>query len=224
MTGSEWAKTTGIARMLAVPRVAADERRLRLFGVACCRQVPDWAGDGRVVRGLAAGEEFADGALSKKDLEKRYAAIHGRYNRILASPAVRNSKVGSAEASFLLACMYALAPSDPRMARHAADRLTNAPEYPRAHPPARRRLFPRLLRDIFGDPFRPAPFPPRWRTDTAVSLARQMYETREFSAMPILADALQDAGCDSDAVLTHCREPGVHVRGCWVVDLVLGKA
>ena len=66
---------------------------------------------------------------------------------------------------------------------------------------------------------------PLWRTDTAVSLARGMYEPREFSAMPILADALQDAGCDSDDILAHCRDANqVHVRGCWVVDLVLGKA
>ena len=70
----------------------------------------------------------------------------------------------------------------------------------------------------------PSPSPPAWRTDTALSLARQMYESRDFSAMPILADALQDAGCDSDDILNHCRGPGPHVRGCWVVDLVLGKS
>jgi hypothetical protein len=81
-----------------------------------------------------------------------------------------------------------------------------------------------LLRDIFGNPIRPVTFSPDWRTDTAVSLARQMYESRDFSAMPILADALQDAGCDNDDILSHCRDPqGVHVRGCWVVDLVLDK-
>jgi hypothetical protein len=51
-----------------------------------------------------------------------------------------------------------------------------------------------------------------------------MYDDREFSAMPILADALQDAGCDDEDVLTHCRDTSLaHVRGCWVVDLVLGK-
>ena len=59
--------------------------------------------------------------------------------------------------------------------------------------------------------------------DTAVALARQMYESRDFSAMPILADALQDAGCDNEDILSHCRSDGPHVRGCWVVDLVLGK-
>jgi hypothetical protein len=81
-----------------------------------------------------------------------------------------------------------------------------------------------LLRDIFGNPFQPVSFSPDWRTDTAVSLARQMYDSREFGAMPILADALQDAGCDSEDILNHCRDANqVHVRGCWVVDLVLGK-
>jgi hypothetical protein len=80
-----------------------------------------------------------------------------------------------------------------------------------------------LLRDIFGNPFRPVTFSPEWRTDTAVALARQMYDLREFGVMPILADALQDAGCDNDDILNHCRHPGEHVRGCWVIDLLLGK-
>ncbi len=79
------------------------------------------------------------------------------------------------------------------------------------------------LCDIVGNPFRSAPFSPDWRTTTAVALAAQMYESREFGAMPILGDALQDAGCDSADVLEHCRGAGPHVRGCWVVDLVLGK-
>jgi hypothetical protein len=83
---------------------------------------------------------------------------------------------------------------------------------------------PALLRDIFGNPFRPVAFDKAWRTGTAVALARQMYDAREFSAMPILADALQDAGCENADVLGHCRGPGPHVRGCWVVDLVLGKS
>jgi hypothetical protein len=80
-----------------------------------------------------------------------------------------------------------------------------------------------IIRDIFGNPFRPVAFSPEWRTDTVIALARTMYEAREFSAMPILADALQDADCESDEVLNHCRGEGPHVRGCWVVDLVLGK-
>ncbi len=114
-----------------------------------------------------------------------------------------------------------------------------------------------IVRDVIGNPFQPVAlkkitrqfggkrvrarvFAPAGRTDTAVSLARQMYATNEFGAMPILADALQDAGCDYEDILSHCRDtsllsgeppagshapaPVSHVRGCWVVDLVLGKA
>jgi len=81
-----------------------------------------------------------------------------------------------------------------------------------------------ILRDIFGNPFRPVTFSPAWLTDTGVALARQMYESREFSAMPILADALQDAGCDTADILDHCRDTQLtHARGCWVIDRVLGK-
>ena len=80
------------------------------------------------------------------------------------------------------------------------------------------------MREVFGNPFRSIHFSLEWRTSTVVTLAQQMYEARDFSAMPILADALQDAGCDNDDILNHCRDVTVtHVRGCWVVDLVLGK-
>ncbi|MBA4187880.1 MAG: hypothetical protein C0467_07665 [Planctomycetaceae bacterium] len=81
-----------------------------------------------------------------------------------------------------------------------------------------------LVREFVCNPVRQVTFDAAWRTDTALSLARHMYESRDFSAMPILADALQDAGCENDDTLNHCRDTnGVHVRGCWVVDLVLGK-
>lgn len=63
-----------------------------------------------------------------------------------------------------------------------------------------------------------------WLTSTVLVLAESIYTVRDFSAMPILADALQDAGCDNEDVLNHCRNPGQHVRGCWVIDLLLGKA
>jgi len=81
-----------------------------------------------------------------------------------------------------------------------------------------------LLRDIFGNPFRPVAFDPEWRTSNVVSLAKSMYESRDFAPMPILSDALQDAGCEHEDILNHCRDANsVHVRGCWVVDLVLEK-
>ncbi|WP_246173648.1 hypothetical protein [Limnoglobus roseus] len=80
-----------------------------------------------------------------------------------------------------------------------------------------------ILRDIFGDPFRPVTFDSHWQSETAVSLAQAIYDDRAFDRLPILADALQDAGCEDADVLSHCRGDGPHVRGCWVVDLVLGK-
>ena len=80
-----------------------------------------------------------------------------------------------------------------------------------------------ILRDIFGNPFRPVAFDPAWRTSTAVGLAEAIYDERAFDRLPILADALQDAGCEDADILGHCRGDGPHVRGCWVVDLVLGK-
>ncbi len=66
-------------------------------------------------------------------------------------------------------------------------------------------------------------FDPKWRTETVVGMATKMYEDGDFAAAPILADALEEAGCDNLQMLTHCREATIHVRGCWVVDHVLGK-
>lgn len=80
-----------------------------------------------------------------------------------------------------------------------------------------------LLRCIAGNPFRPVAFDPIWRTETVVALASAIYTERAFDRMPILADALEESGCDPADVLSHCRGPGPHARGCWVVDGVLGK-
>ncbi len=82
-----------------------------------------------------------------------------------------------------------------------------------------------LLHDIFGPlPFRDIAVHPSWLTSDVRLLARGIYDDKAFDRMPILADALQDAGCDNDEVLNHCRAEGwEHVRGCWVIDLLLGR-
>ncbi len=80
-----------------------------------------------------------------------------------------------------------------------------------------------LLRDIFGNPFRPVVSDSAWFTPAVVAIATSIYSDRAFDRMPILADALEEAGCTNADVLLHCRSDGPHVRGCWVVDLVLGK-
>jgi hypothetical protein len=82
------------------------------------------------------------------------------------------------------------------------------------------------IRDIFGNPFRPVAVDPDWLTwngGTVPKLAQAIYDQRRFQDLPILADALEEAGCTNADILNHCRQPGEHVRGCWVVDLVLGK-
>jgi hypothetical protein len=83
-----------------------------------------------------------------------------------------------------------------------------------------------LARCIFGNPFRPVCVDRAWLTwkdDAIPRLAQALYEERAFDRLPILADALEDADCDNTDMLAHCRQPGEHMRGCWVVDLLLGK-
>jgi hypothetical protein len=79
------------------------------------------------------------------------------------------------------------------------------------------------VRDIFGNPFRPITADPKWLTSAVVGLAQAIYDERAFDRLPILGDALEESGCDVTDVLEHCRQPGEHVRGCWVVDLLLNK-
>jgi hypothetical protein len=90
-----------------------------------------------------------------------------------------------------------------------------------------RRAQATLVREIFGNPFRPSTADPswcKWNGGVVQGLVQSIYEQRSFDQMPILADALEDAGCTDPAILAHCRQPGEHVRGCWVVDLLLGKS
>jgi hypothetical protein len=88
----------------------------------------------------------------------------------------------------------------------------------------------RLLRDILGNPFRPATVSPAWQAPQVVALAQAAYDERDMptgtldlARLAVLADALEDAGCTDSNILDHLRRPGPHVRGCWAVDLILGK-
>jgi hypothetical protein len=110
----------------------------------------------------------------------------------------------------------------------AAMSMSLAPNH--GHPPVpeidmskRAALIRRYVLCILGNPFRPVAVDPSWLTSTVVQLAQGIYDDRAFDRLPILADALQDAGCDNTDVLNHCRDAGPHARGCWVVDMLLGK-
>jgi hypothetical protein len=91
-----------------------------------------------------------------------------------------------------------------------------------------------LLREIFGDPFRPSPPLPTailaWNGGTVRRIAEGIYEARRLpegtldaARLAVLANALLDAGCEDGPLIQHCREPGPHVRGCWPIDLILGQ-
>jgi hypothetical protein len=87
-----------------------------------------------------------------------------------------------------------------------------------------RTAFANAYRELFPNPFVPLAWQPEWFTSTVCDLAAHIYERREFHLMPILGDALMDAGCDHQLVQNHCHAAKPHARGCWVVDAILGKS
>jgi hypothetical protein len=197
------------------PPTGVSDRKLRLFACACCRRIWHHLGHPTTRDAVEVAERFADGRATREELDAHHSAAAGDPADFIAGGVTRPDARTTTHVCWL-AAQYAKAavinatcanPADPAAGIHPADVASCD-----------------LLRDIFGNPFRPVSLDPAWRTPTAVALASQMYESRDFGAMPILADALQDAGCDSDDVLDHCRGPGPHVRGCWVVDLVLGRS
>ncbi len=217
MTEAQWLACAEPERMLEFLRGKARERKLRLLACACCRRVAHLLSDPEFLRSVEIGELYADKQAKVEDCRRAHQiAYEGRRNNI--DLAVAWATMVTKKGGYSVGCVGYVAENSCRLGgQWISGRALDAPQLrEQAEQVA-------LVRDIFGNPFHPVTFSPAWRTDTAVSLAKQMYESREFSAMPILADALQDAGCDNDDILNHCRGDGPHVRGCWVVDLVLGK-
>jgi hypothetical protein len=89
--------------------------------------------------------------------------------------------------------------------------------------PSEKEPHSNIIRDVFGNPFRVVMVEPAWLTSNVVSLAQTIYDDRAFDRMPLLGDAIEETGCDSSDILDHCRSQVEHVRGCWVVDALLGK-
>ena len=215
MTEEEWLTITDPQPVLESGGLT-DMRKLRLFCVSCCNRVLHHFFDDRSRIAVSVAEQFADGLVG---IEVLAAANEQAYS----ARSLQENNFYTLDAGWYCS-------QQPLHARWCADTCAAAAglgvpleRFDEEIERAELGFQAALLRDIFGNPFRPVVFALEWRTDTAVTLARQMYESREFGAMPILADALQDAGCDEPAILDHCRAPGEHVRGCWVVDLVLGK-
>jgi hypothetical protein len=215
MTEAEWLVSDDPEAMLAVVRDTVNDRKTRLLGCAYVRWV--WSLCGEVPpRTIGIAEEYADGTTSKGALRRARKAVQGEREALEATGAGMRPRWGAYWLLETVATLGAYSSVVAELRRLTSDVLkVEESEW---------SSLSGLLRDIFGNPFRPVTLDPNWRTSTVVALAAQMYDSRDFSAMPILADALQDAGCDSAAILEHCRGSGPHVRGCWVVDLVLGKS
>jgi hypothetical protein len=237
MTESDWATSTDPHLMLAFLRDrGASERRLRLFACACCRTVWELLADERSRGGVDAAEKYADGLVSLDALrEASRASLHAMED---AAGDSESAELGHAKWHAATAAAFCTEVRFRWYSAGDASREVRSAESCllfESTAPGDTVLFPEpeatdgaahaeSLRDIFGNPFKPTPFDPSWRSETTVALARQMYESRDFLLMGVLSDALQDAGCADEDILNHCRGSGPHVRGCHVVDLVLNRS
>jgi hypothetical protein len=194
MTEAEWVACIDPLPMLDHLQGTASRRKLRLFAVACGRTWPPPA-DARSRRAAEVAGRYADGQATAGELAAAFADA-------------RAAVAGSDPAA---ACAHAAAHPDPWVAARSA---AEAACGPRAA----------LLRDLFGNPFRPAALDPSLLTPEVVALARAVYADEDFGRLPELGDALERAGCADAGLLRHCHEPGPHARGCWLLDLVLGNA
>ena len=221
MTESQWLSPGNLTEHVDFLYARKHRRKLRLFSIACCRQLSRWIDEPRLFDALLRAELFADGELSDSTIGKWRRTVNKLEDerRRKAREWTPQLSVYHYVRTVCLEGQYAGFTDNWRAL------VYHGGSFGEEVATRGSQLAHDLLLEIFGNPFRPIPFLPEWRTDTAVSLAAQMYESRDFSAMPILADALQDAGCDNEDVLNHCRDANqTHVRGCWVVDHVLGKA
>jgi hypothetical protein len=215
VTEVEWLACDDEWRMLEYLRqTPVGKRKPRLVGLACCG-FPRPFSDQRVTAFAEAIADYAEGEVS-------LARVQVRRGVAISEPCLPGAALSTYDREVLCLDRFAEGSAVKALSDLLAG-LRRHREDPALDKWVRPAWWCALLRDAFGNPFRPVAVLPEWRTDTTVSLARTMYESRDFGAMPILADALQDAGCDSAEILDHCRGPGPHVRGCWVVDLVLGK-
>ena len=203
------------------------ERKCRLFAVACCRRIWQFIPDEESRQIVESLERVADAGCT----EEEWGAARDAYRANEDDEAeYLRSRLPWAEQYALSAVVTCTIDKNNRLADMVAgycSAVIEADSY-LGEKGERRQAETRaqcdLVRDLFGNPFRPVSLDSTWLTPDVLALARGISMERAFDRMPILADALQDAGCDNEDVLSHCRDASAtHVRGCWVVDLLLGK-
>ena len=210
MDEAEWLTSTNPYAMFRHLGTRLTARKLRLLHCSYCRDHIDHLRDERSVWAVETAERLADGLADVVESDRVREVAKGAVRRW-------NEEGDTPKAMFADVAVRSLdrelSPFG-RAYRHFSSEIELHPQ-------------PEVctaVREFFGNPFRPVSLnPDHWLTPPVLGLARTMYESRDFTAMPVLADALEESGCDEAEVLAHCRAGGPHVRGCWVVDLLLGK-
>jgi hypothetical protein len=237
VTEQEWLACTEPRLMLEFLIGKASDRKLRLFAVTCCRRVWRLFREPRSQQAVETAERFADGCVSNEErhLARRAAEVViaeiGEKAVVLTSKEFDFATVPERTAATILV-------DDANWAARqslyiASDMWMFPSQDSEALAEGERSAELRLVREIFGNPFRPAILDPAvltWNGGLVVRLAQSAYDERHLPAgtldggrLAVLADALEEAGCTNADILGHFRGPGPHVRGCWPVDLVLGK-
>ena len=214
MTEEEWLVSDAPDSMLLYLHDKVSDRKFRLFACACTRLVGHLLKAKRARELVARIEQWADDT----DIGDEFPCgrqVYQLEQQLKPHTAERLAAeaVGDAAGSGPWAAAWQVT-STVRRALQARKRG------PVVSPALQQAA---LLRHIFGNPFAPPVFDPGWRTEATTAIARAAYDERRWDDLPFLADALEEAGCTDEAILRHFREPGEHVRGCWVLDLVLGK-
>jgi hypothetical protein len=239
MTEAEWLGCDDPETMLEFVQGKVSERKLQLFAVACCRRISHLLKDKRSQDVIEVLEQFAEGEVREGALSEAEEAAGDVWH----TAAFSESGFSHAETDASHAVWEAV--RFPQDAVEAASRSSALAatgwskthftqeytmEQTRPYIPQERHVQAALLRDLLGPlPFRDVRVPVSvlsWNDGCVVKLATAIYEEREFTPkrMGVLADALEDAGLKDEEVVRHCRQEGAHVRGCWVVDLLLGKS
>jgi hypothetical protein len=228
MTETDWLAGTDPMPMLEYLRGRASERKLRLVMAGCCRRVWRLLPDERSRSAVEVVERYVDDLASPREYAAaRNAALAaaGGAGRRAAWAAYWAASRNPAESlsNSCTAAAEAMAHEAVTAARKTGRDQAAAWEHGRA---TGARQLALVVHEVVGNPFRCIVAETnwlRWRGGLVRNMARAIYEDGRYGDLPILADALEDAGCSEPDVLHHCREGGEHVRGCWVIDLLLGK-
>lgn len=220
MTEAVWVVSDDPDWMLHNVNRNVSKRKIRLFACACCRLVWHLLSDRRSRNGVEVSERYADGFATQQELETALFAAQEARNAF-QSPYLNEQAPFPGDATFS-APTAAIAAID-------ASAFSAVAETGEIKDKVMYRSQASLIRDIFGNPFRPVTINAAWLTPTVLTLAQAAYDIRRLppgtldnTRLAALAAALEDAGCDNADILDHCRQPGGHVRGCWVLDLLLG--